>query len=165
MTAGAWRVITPIVSLAVLAVCQEVGGGQSVAARASTADAGPAAAPADAGSTTVPADARPATPAAEAHPGGRLPRAACVRLKQRVERELADAQRCTADGECASIAFEYAFRPCGESARPGAALEKAAADAKAYVDGCQPVVRPVRCAHKITPVCAHGRCALTPPGA
>jgi hypothetical protein len=163
VTSGAWRIVTPIVSLALLVVCQWVGDGHMFAARPAAADASPATSPANAGVAPAPADARPAPPAADARPAKRLSPAACAQLKQRVERRLAAAQRCTADSECAVITFEYAFRPCGESAKPGAALEKAAADAKAYVDGCQPVIHPVRCAYRTTPVCTKGRCALTPP--
>ena len=170
MTAGAWRIIAPIVSLAVLAVlavCQAVGGeNRGVAARvsehpAAARDAGPNAA--EARPEISAAAAHLATSAEDVRPVIRLSPAECGRLKRRVERELTDAQRCKADRECASIDFEYAFRPCGESARSGAALDRAAADAKAYVDGCQPVLHPVRCAHRTISVCARGRCALTPP--
>jgi hypothetical protein len=152
-----------MVSLALLAVCQWVGDGHVVAARPAATDASPATSPVDTGVATAPTDTRPAPPAADARQAKRLSPAACAQLKQRVERGLAAAQRCTADNECAVITFEYAFRPCGESAKPGAALDKAAADAKAYVDSCHPVIRPVRCAYRTTPVCTKGRCALTPP--
>jgi len=116
----------------------------------------------------VAADAGPAvsaTSAAATRPIAALSRAECVQLNRRMERELAAAQRCKADDECISIIFEYAFRPCGDSARKGASLDKITTHAKIYVDRCQPILRPVKCAHRTLPVCARGRCALTtPPG-
>jgi hypothetical protein len=53
-----------------------------------------------------------------------------------VERELAAAQKCKSDGECQAVPFDYAFRPCGASARTGAALDQASADAKLYRERC-----------------------------
>jgi 3'-phosphoadenosine 5'-phosphosulfate sulfotransferase (PAPS reductase)/FAD synthetase len=97
VTRGACRVIRPLVSLAALAVCLEIGCQQGAAHAAHTDPAAP--------------------PPADAGPGKRLSPAACGQLKRRVERELAAAQRCAADQDCTAIAFEYAFRPCGESVR------------------------------------------------
>jgi hypothetical protein len=165
VTAGAWRIIAPIVSMAALGMGYRIVKGNSVAAETNdrfagaAVDARPVAA--DARSETPVAQSRPAKPAAEAPPAGRLSPAECGRLRRSVERELTAAQRCKADRECAAVNFEYAFRPCGESARAGASLDKAAADAKAYVDTCHPLLHPIKCAHRTIPVCARGRCALT----
>jgi len=158
VTASAWRIVAAIVSIAVFMACRPVSCGQSAAA--GPADAGTARADA---ATTAPVAPPADVPPTVARPAKRLSPAACGRLKQRVERELAAAQRCEADTDCASITLEYAFRPCGESVNAGASLEKATADGRAYVDGCQPVLRPVKCAHMVTPVCTHRRCALAPP--
>ena len=98
-----------------------------------------------------------------ANPAQRLKPAACARLRRQVEAELVAAQRCEASDECVVIAFAYAFAPCGTSARRGAALDRAAADANRYQDRCRPVLHPVKCPYLPRATCARGRCILAPP--
>jgi hypothetical protein len=68
--------------------------------------------------------------------------ATCAQLRRQVEAELAAAQRCKAGDECVAITFAYAFAPCGASARRGASLDKADADARRFQDRCHPVLHP-----------------------
>jgi hypothetical protein len=167
----AWRGLALIAVAAGLMVCRRAGGGERPAAGPMRdAGAGAPAAAHVAPATVPPPVAAPAAPAATAAPGDAsskpaptLKPAACAQLQRRVEQELGAAQRCKGADECIGTPFEYAFRPCGLSVKKGAALDKVAADAKRYQDGCHPVIHPVRCAYLPRATCERGRCTLAPP--
>jgi hypothetical protein len=167
----AWRGLALIAVAACLMVCRQAGGGERPATAPTKVAGARAAAATGVAPATVPtrvaaaAASRPTARPDEtpSQPAPTLKPAACAQLQRRVEQELGAAQRCKDADECIVTSFEYAFRPCGISVKRGAALDKAAADAKRYQDGCHPVIHPVRCAYLPRATCERRRCTLAPP--